>query len=592
VSGDSAAALRLALLVGIDRYSNFGERAQLRGCVNDVRAFEGVLRERFGFPAEGITRLENGGADRAAILGAMAALSQRARPGDAVVVLYSGHGSRVRAPGEPSGWVETVVPSDSGRAPHPNRDITDREFGAWLLKLGEVTRNITLIFDSCFSGSILRDPSGARSRWVEPDPRPVARPASTGRPAPAFRDVGPSGWLPLSDRYVLLAACRAHEQCFEVRAGEGVGADHGALSFHLRRELETARPEASYREVFEQVAALVTAAFPAQHPQLEGAGDRRLFGEDATPPPWSPAVPARWGRPRLVVEIAGDTRAAEHARALSRIARSTLLRQAEAGEPVDARIHRIAPRRVVADGGAAPGLGAVSEPVWAVVGADGGLLVPVVQAGGSAALDRLAESLEAHARFRHLLELENRALGSLLRDRVRMVLRRLQPGRAWESTGSDGAANGIVFDEGDRVAVEITNESPASLFVGVLDFGLTGRISLLYPAPGGSQALEPGASLRIGERPGEEMELFIPDGYPFAGPAGRAAAGVEHFKLVATTFEADFSALEQEGPPLHAAPRLAKTWRDDGRLHTQPGQTGATEDWTTVTRSFVLRRRF
>ena len=61
---------------------------------------------------------------------------------------------------EADGMDETTVPFDSGRDLYPNRDITDDEIFAWLRKLSARTDNITLIFDSCHSGTIDRDPFG------------------------------------------------------------------------------------------------------------------------------------------------------------------------------------------------------------------------------------------------------------------------------------------------------------------------------------------------------------------------------------------------------------------------------------------------
>src|SRR5262249_14629618 len=139
----------------------------------DVDAASELLVNRFSFPSGNVVRLRNGEATREGIFAALGSLHTRIRPDDVVVIHYSGHGSRVADPASPAGWGETIVSADSGRAPVPNRDILDKEIHAWLLRLTENTSHLTLIFDSCHSGHILRDPFGAKGRFVDADPRPV-----------------------------------------------------------------------------------------------------------------------------------------------------------------------------------------------------------------------------------------------------------------------------------------------------------------------------------------------------------------------------------------------------------------------------------
>jgi len=38
-----------ALLIGINKYANLSERAQLQGCVNDAKLMRDVLIEHYGF---------------------------------------------------------------------------------------------------------------------------------------------------------------------------------------------------------------------------------------------------------------------------------------------------------------------------------------------------------------------------------------------------------------------------------------------------------------------------------------------------------------------------------------------------------------
>jgi len=281
---------RRALLIGVDEYSKLAARYQLKGCVNDVNLMSDVLRQRYGFERQNVKVLRNNQATRDGILKAMDDLVRRVGPDDIVIIHFSGHGSQVRdrEGDEPDGYDETIVPHDSGRGQHPNRDITDDEIYARLLRLSEATPYITLVFDCCHSGTIARDAFGAADRWVETDRRPVEELPPSTAPAGlmgATRDLGPSGWLPLSDRYVLVAGCRDAESSYEHHVHQGSGSTtQGALTYFFCQELLHAEAGSSYRDVFERASTRVTAAHSRQHPQMEGARDREVFGvRDATP---------------------------------------------------------------------------------------------------------------------------------------------------------------------------------------------------------------------------------------------------------------------------------------------------------------------
>ncbi len=273
-----------ALLIGVNKYQKLPTEKQLNGCVNDVELMADTLQRTFGVPTSNITLLRDEDATRDGILKAFDTLADRVGQDDIVVIHYSGHGSKVldREGDEPDCWDETIVPHDAGRSPEPFREITDDEIYLWLLRLTERTLYVTLIFDCCHSGSITRDLFGDASRWLEPDERPLEElPPSpiasefVKNVVEARRDVGTSGWLPLGKRYVLLAGCRDEESSYEHQVGS---TKYGALTHFLNQELIKAEPGATYRDVFERASTNVTAVKMYQHPQMEGARDRELFG--------------------------------------------------------------------------------------------------------------------------------------------------------------------------------------------------------------------------------------------------------------------------------------------------------------------------
>lgn len=307
---------RWALLVGINQYPNFAPRGQLKGCVNDVQVMRRILIDSFSFPEANIALLIDEQATREAILAAMQELVARVQEGDVVVFHYSGHGSQMPdvEGDEPDGIDETIVPYDSGRKPHENRDIKDDEIYLWLVELTAKTSTVTVILDCCHSGTAVRgipgpgeedpvevwveaadhlpeeDPFEAAVRWVEADDRlPSPLPPEACALLGVARDLGPSGWLPLGERYVLLAGCNRGERSAEIE--QPAGNRHGALTFFLAQALREARSGTTYRDIYEAIAPQVSARFPNQHPQLEGTRDREIFGvRTIAPVPFVPVV--------------------------------------------------------------------------------------------------------------------------------------------------------------------------------------------------------------------------------------------------------------------------------------------------------------
>lgn len=688
------------LLVGINHYPLLEARYQLNGCVNDIELMDDLLQCKFGFSAANITKLTNTQATRAGILAALDNLVKRVQTNDIVVIHYSGHGSQ-RTDGpehdEPDGMDETIVPHDSGRGLQPNRDISDDELYLYLQQLSQMTPYVTFIFDCCHSGTITRDTFGLASRSVEPDTRPASQFPSLPIPQAVARDlrdgkrdVLPSGWLPLGKRYVLIAGCQDAESSYEYQ-GEGV--QHGALTYFWGQGLKTAESGNTYRDIFERASVQVTAAAARQHPQMEGACDREVFGIRELAPMHFVAVKERhgnsvtlaagaahgltakskwaiypqrtkqvtaqtaplgmveisnvcavtataqivaeaqpdaiqiggraveeehfYGEMRLVVEIQAPAEyTAASAELQGLIEQSKLLRLAQAGETATTRIYLLAPRTQAASD-PVPQVVTITEPTWAVVGQDGKLLLPLHRVGETCAATTVRDNLEKRVRCQQALQLRNPNPASLLKDKVEFTLLRQQLGGGWEEACPTGAEPGqtagaglVNFAEEERIAARIVNHYNAPIYVTLLDFGLTGAVTQLHPPAGASEELPPGASLEIGVRQGDEITLFMPENFPYApdpqdktGRSRATSAGdVETFKLFATTQPANFSLLVQEGykgleqrdakgpnTPLAQLLELALTGygtRDIRRVQVFPD-----EEWTTLERSFFLRRK-
>ena len=663
------------LLIGINKYQHM---KRLKGCGNDVELISKILQENFNFRAEQIVTLKDREATRQAILEAMDALVEGVGSNDIVVIHYSGHGSQMtdREGDEKDGLDETIVPYDSGRKPHPNRDITDDEIYLRLLRLSKKTPNTTLIFDCCHSGTISRDSFGTNERWVEPDLRPIEElPPSPIAEDLGMRDCGQSGWFPLNQSYVLIAACRDEEKAYEYFTDSDQLA-HGVLTYYLGQELSQAESGNTYRDIFEQVSRQVTGALRSQHPQLEGARDRLLFGvKDIKPMSFIPilkcqknkvilgggaahglTVGSHWSiypsgtkqvrkeSPKLGLveitavqavtseakiieaansdEITTGNRAVEEVHSYGQmslkieikvptsnqellheivelIGTSPLLKQVQTREEADARLYLIGVRTEVSENTPVPQLGILAEPTWSVVGKDGQILIPPQSANRANAAQLVRDNLERIVRYRQMLSLRNPNRENLLKDRVEFIVKRQSLDDSWVVAEPDSSSGEIIFKAGERIAVEIVNHHDAPVYIGILDFGLTGKVSLLHPIEGSNEQLMPGQRIEIGVRQGDEIELQIPDDFPFTPTLskGTPIGEKETFKLLVANQETDFSLRVQEGFEKRNQPNnplrelidiawLGDHGRDAVRVRNRQRPE---EEWIALERSFFLK---
>lgn len=553
---------RWALVIGIDRYPLFPVQSQLEGCVQDATEVAHLLESRFGFPRRQMTVLLNEQATQKAILAALEDLTGKVGEGDAVVVHYSGHGSQRKAPAEhrdePDALEETLVPCDSGRGDHPHRDIAGAELHGWLKRVTQVTPYVTLLLDCCHSGTLARTDPGEkkppRVRQVPPDRRPPPPPK-----LPRNRDLagGPASFA----RYVVLAACRNHESAFEVPADAADGQSHGALTWHLLQELANLGPGAcpTYRDVFEPVSSRVHDLYPSQQPQLEGVADRELFGLAELAP--VQFVPVRQRKADRIVLAAGATSGVQE-----RTQWTIFPPQAREGAQPIGRAEIVEVRAVSATAQIIEEVHPEAIGRWARA-VEEQKRAPATFGAFHRDRDKL------WTRYRQLLGLRNDA--SRLRGKVDFNLARLKDG-LWVAL-----QDGEELTEGDHLSFGVVNHHNQPLHVYVVDFGLTGNVSQIYPVPGSSDPLSPGQPIERGTRPGEEIDLYVPQELSSEELAGRE----EVLKLFATTQEADLSPLLQSAGGASRGGSLARDARPNPALGGIP-----MEDWTTVERSFRLRR--
>ncbi|KAL9105014.1 MAG: hypothetical protein Q9163_000111 [Psora crenata] len=171
---------RKALLIGINY---FGQRGQLRGCINDVKNMSTYLNGNFGYAREDMVILTDDQQNpmsqptKANIIRAMHWLVKDAKPNDSLFFHYSGHGGQTQDldGDEEDGYDEVIYPVDFRQVGH----ITDDEMHRIMVQSLQPGVRLTAIFDSCHSGSALDLPYIYSTQGVLKEPN-LAKEAGQG----------------------------------------------------------------------------------------------------------------------------------------------------------------------------------------------------------------------------------------------------------------------------------------------------------------------------------------------------------------------------------------------------------------------------
>jgi hypothetical protein len=300
---EAAPQQRWAVLVGVDDYSLANKPAaavaknrrsgisDLAGCVNDVRAMESLLLSRFGFDAAHMTTLVSPSPKsgrvptRDAILAALEdTFLKKAQPGDIGVFYYSGHGSQIRnsKSDEADKRDETIVPADG-------QDIRDKELGALYNKIAERGVILTVISDSCHSGSIARGYfTNRRARLTGPNESDVADPTKIDPP----------------ERKGVLVLSASQDEEVSIEAQTPDGTQRGAFTHSFERAVGALGTGAPVELIFTKTVALLKHEGFDQKPVLGASGDmgrreKDLLGRASTMSATKPVV--------AVAQVDGDS---------------------------------------------------------------------------------------------------------------------------------------------------------------------------------------------------------------------------------------------------------------------------------------------
>lgn len=249
--------MKTALCIG----TNYSDTSYaLAGCLNDVDDWGRAFRE-FGFSR--IVTLKEQQATGAFIRSYAADIVSRAKPGDTVVIQYSGHGTQIPdvSGDEPDKMDEAWVPNDVDE----NGLILDDEL--WqLFKAKKAGVKLVILSDSCHSGSVVRAFGAVhegRKKFVEVQKSwPKMMATSRKKEEKAFIE-DKSPWPCL-----LMSGCQDVEFSYDATFNER---PNGAFT---RAALDTLRllpPKSTYNKWFLEIRkALPSSQYP-QTPRLAGS---------------------------------------------------------------------------------------------------------------------------------------------------------------------------------------------------------------------------------------------------------------------------------------------------------------------------------
>lgn len=256
---------RRALCVGINDYPI--PNMDLRGCVNDAKAWAALLTGHFDFAKSDVTVLLDKKATHASMLRGLEDLLRGARSGDVLVFTNSSHGTYLADRGgdasgdEPDRYDEAICPYDC-----KDNLLVDDDLRALFADIPRGVR-FTVIADSCHSGSVTRvlpglSPDHRMPRFLHP--RELALPViSDFRRAVRKESTFPES----SMRELLLSGCRSDQFSFDAKIGRSF---RGAMSFHAIAAITEAGHDITYRRLLSDVRRRLAVDRFDQEPQLEG----------------------------------------------------------------------------------------------------------------------------------------------------------------------------------------------------------------------------------------------------------------------------------------------------------------------------------
>ena len=565
---------RRALLIACQTYG-------LKGCHQDVAQMQACL-EQYQFQC---MVLKEETATRAGILKALEELIDQSQPQDCAVIYYSGHGGIVdRTDPHPSDprYCTFLIPTDFDQGENgPFHGILDLEISEYQALLTRKTNNVVQIFDCCHSGRMARD--GFRVRALPRYHRSLTQHLEYVR-----AKFDSNLRHPESNPYaVRLTAAGIHQKAYEYKGMDASSNTHTGLFTEALVEVLGASREIrmGWHQVIARVREWVMAVQPTQRPGLNGptnrllfetesvqnAGpaffyDKKAFGDDGKPwpPPGRPAIRAG----TLMGVCAGDIYALSDDQRKNQICRATV-------EKVMPGIAYVAlnPRTFVMT--AAPAiLKEKRQNRWPVcVASEEKALVEAIQ--NSPLLEISKETDHPIATVcktddgYHIYHSEQlmfhplpsidatlRTLANLARGKSLTLLESgkdafaldqtvtVDWGRVIQKEPCSYKENNTPLQAGDAVYISVTNQGQKTVWVNLINVGISGMISILSRSQLTTGVpLTSGETYQAGRRPYQGL-VGLPLSWPTQVPKGDIRT--ERILAIISDAPQDFTVLETD----------------------------------------------
>jgi hypothetical protein len=271
-----------ALIIAISDYPNETGWADL-SCEKDVELVKPAY-EKQGF--KDIVILRDKEATREGIVEAFKALNMRCKPGDIVLIHYSGHGQQIFDDNgdEPDKLDEAIVawgaPSEYENGYMGQKHLRDDEFGSLINNIRmrlTAKGNVLAVIDACHSGTASRGVAKKRGGKA-----PIIPPnfiAGNGNELGAGYNVSEPksrGQAQSMSPMILFSASSFDEENSETYDDNGNGV--GSLSYAVAKAFNSCGKDYTYRLLWSDVMSIMNEKVPHQTPMIEGDQDYALFG--------------------------------------------------------------------------------------------------------------------------------------------------------------------------------------------------------------------------------------------------------------------------------------------------------------------------
>ena len=263
--------VKRAVCVGINDYP--GVKADLKGCVNDAKAWSALLLEHYGFSSPNVKVLLDAQATKANVMVGIKWLLAGAAAGDTLVFTNSSHGTYLVDTSGDEEYDQALCPFDCDK--HLIVDDELRELFGGLPK----GVSLSVIADCCHSGTVTRAAAAAatsddrRARFLDPSLIGRAVLKEPALAAPSVRSKYPESKM----KEILLSGCTSTEFSYDAQID---GQYHGAMSCFALKAIRSANYAITWEKLYARIGSALDAAEYPQHPQLEGAAankKKRIF---------------------------------------------------------------------------------------------------------------------------------------------------------------------------------------------------------------------------------------------------------------------------------------------------------------------------